>query len=138
MKIPESLARLTAARGHRDLSDLARQNVGVIGSPTTVQERIAAVRRLRILVEQIVDLVVLEAALSGASWEEITQALNRRDAETVQGEYEDAVADWRAAPASAYADVQDDARALDEWYRRHRDDGDPATENPVSHLLQAD
>lgn len=134
---PEILARLSAARAHRDLSDLARQGLGDINSGASSRERIEAARRLRVLVNELVDLVVLAEALGGAPWEEITQALHRRDAETVRVEYEDAVSEWRAAPAPAFDGVDDDARDLDAWYQRHREDTDPAGENPATDLLQA-
>ncbi|MYW67118.1 hypothetical protein GTY65_24060 [Streptomyces sp. SID8379] len=133
---PENLARLASARAHRDLSDLARQGVGAISETATPAERIAAARHLRVMVNELVDLVVLGEALGGASWEEISQALKRRDPGTVEGEYEEAVAEWKAAPASAYEGAEGDARDLDAWYRRHREDFDPAAESPVSDLLR--
>ncbi|MCX4677593.1 hypothetical protein OG413_20185 [Streptomyces sp. NBC_01433] len=134
---PETLARLAATRAHRDLSDLARQGVGSISSGPGVGERIEAARRLRVLVNELVDLVVLSEALGGASWEEITRALRRLGAGTVQAEYEEAVREWRAGPAERQVAV-DDARDLDTWYLRHREDTDPPVEKPASELLQRD
>ncbi|WP_370419025.1 hypothetical protein AB8O64_11260 [Streptomyces sp. QH1-20] len=134
----ENLARLAAARAHRDLSDLARQGVGDISSVTGACERIEAARRLRVMVNELLDLVVLGEALGGEPWEEITRALRRRDAETVRVEYAEAVNQWKAAPATALYGAKGDAEDLDAWYRRHREDADPLAANPVSDLLQTD
>lgn len=133
---PEILARLAAARAYRDLSDLARQGVGSISSSRGSRERIQEARRLRVMVNELVDLAVLGEALGGASWDEITQALHRHDAGTVQAEYGDAVSDWQAAPAEAFNGIGDDADDLDTWDRAHREATDPAAENPASELLQ--
>ncbi|GHG80125.1 hypothetical protein [Streptomyces griseocarneus] len=134
----ENLARLAAARAHRDLSDLARQGVGSISSAVVARERIEAARRLRVMVNDLLDLVVLGEALGGEPWEEITCALCRRDVGAVRAEYDDAITQWQAVPATALHGVVGDARDLDAWYRRHREDTDPPAENPVSDLLQAD
>ncbi|GHF33783.1 hypothetical protein GCM10010218_13620 [Streptomyces mashuensis] len=134
----ENLARLAAARAHRDLSDLARQGVGVISSGAGACERIEAARRLRVMVNELLYLVVLGEALGGEPWEEITRALCRRDVETVRAEYDEAVAQWEAAPATALHGAKGDAQDLDDWYRRHREDADPPAENPASDLLQTD
>ncbi|MFG2141816.1 hypothetical protein [Streptomyces sp. NPDC048650] len=131
----ESLAHVASARAHRDLSDLARQGVGGISSGASTRERIEEARRLRVLANELVDLVVLGEVLCGASWEEITQALHRRDAGTVQAEYEDAVREWEATPAEAFDGLDGDARDLDAWYRQHREDTDPPAEDPVFDLL---
>ncbi|GGW95359.1 hypothetical protein [Streptomyces noursei] len=135
---PETLVRLAVVRAYRDLSDLARYGVGNINSSAGARERIEEARRLRVLANELVDLVVLSEALADTSWQVITQALNRRDAETVQCEYAEAITEWRAAPAEAYEGIDGDARDLDTWYRAHRDDSDPVAENPASDLLQAD
>jgi hypothetical protein len=132
---PEILARITAARAARDLSDLARQAVGTTAESTSPAERIERARRLRLMANQVVDLIVLAEALGGADWPEITQALGRRDADTVGEEFADAVAEWsglteEAADAAA-AGVED----LDAWYARHREDHDPDLEKPVADLL---
>ncbi|MEU1311072.1 hypothetical protein ABZ419_19580 [Streptomyces cinnamoneus] len=131
----ENLARLAVARAHRDLSDLARQGVGSISSAAGTRERIEAARRLRVMVNELLDLVVLGEALDGEQWEEITSALRRRDVETVRAEYAEAVTQWQAVPATAIQGAEGDARDLDAWYRRHREDADPPVENPVSDLL---
>ncbi|MEU5425537.1 hypothetical protein AB0H73_08000 [Streptomyces olivoreticuli] len=134
----ENLARLAAARAHRDLSDLARQGVGGISSAAGACERIEAARRLRVMVNELLDLVVLGEALGGEPWEELTRALHRRDAGTVRAEYDEAVTQWEAVPATELQGAEADARDLDAWYRRHREDADPPAENPVSDLLQTD
>ncbi|MEU8911811.1 hypothetical protein [Streptomyces nigrescens] len=46
------------------------------------------------------------------------------------------MSDWQAAPAEAFNGIGDDAESLDTWYRAHREDTDPAVENPASDLLQ--
>ncbi|WP_445520380.1 hypothetical protein [Streptomyces sp. NEAU-174] len=43
----------------------------------------------------------------------------------VGGEHGDAVSEWQSVSASTYQGAADDARRLDAWYRRHRDDSDP-------------
>ncbi|MGC5042519.1 hypothetical protein ACLQ16_04280 [Streptomyces albidoflavus] len=135
---PETLARLAVARAHRDLSDLARQGVGGSSSGAGARERIESARRLRVMVNELVDLVVLGEALGGTSWEEITRALRRMDAATVRAEYEDAVSEWRGTPAGQAQKAIDEARGLDAWYRQHREDADPSAGNPVSDLLYVD
>lgn len=112
--------------------------MGNISSGAGSRERIEAARRLRVLVDELVDLVVLGEALSGTSWEDITQALHRRDAATVQAEYEDAVNEWRRVPAEGFEGDDSDARTLDAWCQAHREVTDPSAKNPVSDLLQAD
>ncbi|MGA5135162.1 hypothetical protein ACPCTO_35830 [Streptomyces olivoreticuli] len=87
---------------------------------------------------ELFDLVVLGEALSGEPWEEITRSLCRRDVETVRAEYDEAVAQWEAVPATALQGAEVDARGLDAWYRQHREDTDPPAENPASDLLQTD
>ncbi|MGI5337642.1 hypothetical protein ACQEVS_09725 [Streptomyces sp. CA-181903] len=128
---PETLARLAAARAHRDLSDLARQGVGGIGCAAGARERIEAARRLRVTVTGLLDLVVL----GGEPWEGIARALCRRDVETVRAEYAEAVPYWQVAPATVLREAAGEARDLDAWYRRHREDIDPPVENPVFDLL---
>ncbi|MGG2460110.1 hypothetical protein ACO0M4_09870 [Streptomyces sp. RGM 3693] len=135
---PETVARLTVVRAYRDLSNLARHGVGNSLSGAGARERIEEARRLRVLANALVDLVVLSEALAGTPWQVITQALNRSDAETVQGEYAEAVTAWQAVPAEAFEGIGGDARDLDTWYRAHRDDSDPVAQNPASDLLQAD
>lgn len=132
---PEILARITAARAQRDLSDLARQAVGTTAADTTPAERIRAARRLRQMAHEIVDLVVLAEALSGAPWEEITDALSRRDPRTVEGEYSDAVADWKAMTEDDMTAAAVGSEGLDSWYARHREDHDPDARNAVSDLV---
>ncbi|MDV6291246.1 hypothetical protein R2F25_38190 [Streptomyces sp. UP1A-1] len=91
--------------------------------------------RLRQMANNIVDLVVLSEALGGASWEEITQAMNRRDADTVQGEYADSVAAWEAMPEDQMTAAAEGFEDLDRWYARHREDQDPELPTPVADLL---
>ncbi|MFF9901214.1 hypothetical protein [Streptomyces longispororuber] len=129
---PEILARIATARAARDLSDLARQAVATAAQPATTAERIEQARRLRNLAGDIVDLVVLTEALEGTSWEEITKALKRRDPGTVEDEYADEVAQWQALPEH---DMAQAAAGLDAWYARHREDHDPAADNPLKGLL---
>ncbi|MFF4902289.1 hypothetical protein [Streptomyces sp. NPDC001068] len=132
---PEILARITTARAARDLSDLARQTVATTAETTSPADRILQARRLRQLANEIVDRVVLAEALGGASWQEITEALNRQDPDTVRGEYEDAVAEWEAMPEDQKAAAADGLEALDAWYKRHREDQDPKLATPVADLL---
>ncbi|MFJ1552694.1 hypothetical protein [Streptomyces mirabilis] len=130
---PEILARIAAARAARDLSDLARQAVGTTAETISPTERIQRARQLRQMVNEYVDVVVLGEALAGADWQEISAALNRRDPETVKGEYEDAVTEWGALPEG---DLEDEGvEDLDGWYTRHREDHDPDLEKPVADLL---
>ncbi|MFF8789242.1 hypothetical protein [Streptomyces sp. NPDC015125] len=132
---PEILARITAARAARDLSDLARQAVGTTAESISPTERIQRSRQLRQMANEYVDRVVLGEALAGADWLEISEALNRRDSKTVEGEYADAVADWSALPGDE-ADAEAEGVAdLDDWYARHREDHDPDLEKPVADLL---
>lgn len=133
---PEILARITLARAERDLSDLARAAVGTASAPASPTERIRAARRSRQLVNEIVDLSVLVAALAGTSWEKIARALSRRDPGTVETEYADAVAEWKAmSREELVAAAAAGAEGLDAWYARHREDYDPAEESPVTDLL---
>ncbi|MFC9280947.1 hypothetical protein [Streptomyces collinus] len=131
---PEILARITAARAARDLSDLARQAVGTTAETISPAERIRRARELRQMVNAYVDLVVLSEALAGADWQEIAAALSpQRDPETVRAEYADAVAEWSGF---AEADADDEGvEGLDAWYARHREDHDPDLEKPVADLL---
>lgn len=131
---PEILARITAARAARDLSDLARQALGATAENISTTERIEKARRLRQMANEFVDLVVLAEALAGAGWPEIAQALNRRDPVTVEGEYADAVAEWSTL-TEAEGDEGAGAEDLDAWYARHREDHDPDLEKPVADLL---
>ncbi|MGW2550137.1 hypothetical protein [Streptomyces sp. NPDC001635] len=131
---PEILARITAARAARDLSDLARQAVGATAAPMSPAERIHAARRIRQMANELVDYAVLAEALAGASWEEITEALNRRDPRTVEGEYADAAADWQAMPEDEMTAAAEGTEDLDAWYGRHREDHDPAVESPITDL----
>ncbi|OEJ21004.1 hypothetical protein [Streptomyces subrutilus] len=132
---PEILARITAARAARDLSDLARQVVGASATPATPADRLIAARRLRQLANALVDYTVVAEALSGTSWESMAAALSRHDAATLQGEYEDSVEDWAALDAGVLDEGAQSAPDLDAWYLRHREDADPAGETPVSDLL---
>ncbi|MFE6639487.1 hypothetical protein ACFVFT_38765 [Streptomyces tendae] len=132
---PEILARIATARGYRDLSDLARQALASAAAPNSPAERIETARRLRQMANEIVDLVVLGEALGGASWEEITHALNRRDPGTVAREYADSVADWEAMPEDQMAAAAEGFEDLDDWYARHREDQDPELPTPVADLL---
>ncbi|MFI1532171.1 hypothetical protein [Streptomyces griseus] len=133
---PEILARITLARAERDLSDLARAAVGTAAADVSPAERIKAARRSRQLVNEIVDRTVLVAALAGTSWEDIARSLNRRDPGTVEAEYEDSVAAWRAMSQEELAEAAAaGAEGLDAWYARHREDYDPAEESPVADLL---
>ncbi|MDH6628673.1 hypothetical protein M2271_006506 [Streptomyces sp. LBL] len=84
---PEILARIAAARAARDLSDLARQEVGTTAETTSPTERIERARRMRTMLNAYVDLVVLAEALAGADWREIAEALGRRDPGTVAEEF---------------------------------------------------
>ncbi|MFD4799254.1 hypothetical protein [Streptomyces anulatus] len=136
---PEILARITLARAERDLSDRARAAVGTAAAAVSPTERIRAARRSRQLVNEIVDLTVLVAALAGTPWEEIAQSLSRRDPGTVEAEYADAVAAWKAmSREELVAAAAVGAQGLDAWYVRHREDYDPAEENPVADLLNLD
>lgn len=131
---PEILARITAARAARDLSDLARQTVGTTAETISPAERIRNARRLRKMANDIIDRVVLAEALAGAEWPEITAALGRLDPATVQDEYAEALNEWRS-----YGDDTDEevvgVEDLDAWYARHREDHDPDLEKPVADLL---
>lgn len=131
---PEILARITSARGLRDLSDAARHVLATTSETISPAERIKRARELREMANAVVDLVVLGEALGGASWEEITQALGRRDARTVVGEYEDAVAAWEAMPEDEQRAAAAGSEDLDAWYARHREDIDPAVESPITDL----
>ncbi|MFM9697913.1 hypothetical protein [Streptomyces europaeiscabiei] len=133
---PEILARITAARAARDLSDLARQAVGTTAEDISLTERIRSARRLRQMANQIVDLLVVAEALGGAEWLEVAEALGREDPGTVEGEYADAVAEWGIPVSEDESDtVTAGIKALDAWYGRHRQDDDPDLENPVADLL---
>ncbi|MFE2157135.1 hypothetical protein ACFW9M_04890 [Streptomyces lydicus] len=68
---------------------------------------------MRVLTNELVDLAVLSEGLAEASWEEITEALNRWDAGSVQAEYEDGVGEWWAAPAETVDGIGGDVRDLD-------------------------
>ncbi|MGW3628512.1 hypothetical protein [Streptomyces sp. NPDC000880] len=135
---PEILARITAARAARDLSDLARQAVGTTAAAMTPAERLVFARRLRQMANELVDFTTVAEALNGTPWPEIAMALSRRDAATVEGEYAESVAEWRELSAEQMADAAEGAEALDAWYARHREDADPAVETPVSDLLNRD
>ncbi|WP_328736518.1 hypothetical protein [Streptomyces bobili] len=76
---PEILARITAARAARDLSDLARQAVGTTAESISTTERIQNARRLRQMANEFLDLIVLAEGLAGAEWAEIARALGRGD-----------------------------------------------------------
>ncbi|MCG8971731.1 hypothetical protein [Streptomyces sp. CL12-4] len=132
---PEILARITAARAARDLSDLARQALATTAETTSPTERIHAARRLRQMANELVDVVVLAEALGGASWEEITKALGRREPGTVEREFRDDVAEWSRLPEDRMEAAAAGAEDLDQWYARHREDHDPASPSPVSDLL---
>ncbi|MFI5990303.1 hypothetical protein ACIBAC_00415 [Streptomyces sp. NPDC051362] len=132
---PEILARITTARAAHDLSDLARQAVAATAETTDPAERIIQARRLRQLANEVVDRVVLAEALGGASWQEITDALNRQDADTVRREYEDAVAQWNAMSEEEKAAAAEGFEDVDRWYARHREDYDPPLSTPVADLL---
>ncbi|MET8717462.1 hypothetical protein ABZV52_30300 [Streptomyces sp. NPDC004735] len=132
---PEILARITAARAARDLSDLARQAVGATAETISPSERIVNARRLRKMANDIVDLAVLAEALAGADWREITDALSRLDPGTVEEEYAEAVGEWAAVTESEAETAAAGIEGLDAWYARHREDHDPSAENPVTDLL---
>ncbi|WP_328491187.1 hypothetical protein [Streptomyces zaomyceticus] len=132
---PEILARIATARAARDLSDLARLVVASTAQPSSPSERIRDARRLRELANQVVDLVTLAEALGGADWEEIAQALGRRDAATVEQEFGEDVAEWGGKPEADLEAAAEGHEALDEWYARHREDQDPERTTPVSDLL---
>jgi len=132
---PEILARITAARAARDLSDLARQAVGTIAETTSATERITNARRLRQMVNEYVDRVVLAEVLAGADWAEVAQALSRRDPGTVEEEYAEAVAEWSALTEDEANETAAGVEDLDDWYARHREDHDPDLEKPVAALL---
>jgi hypothetical protein len=132
---PEILARITAGRAARDISDLARQAVGTTAEPMSPTERIETVRRMRQMVNAYLDTVVLAEALAGASWTEITQALGRRDPGTVEEEYAQALAEWDSFTEDEADEAAGDAEDLDAWYARHCEDHDPDLEKPVADLL---
>ncbi|MFB6630049.1 hypothetical protein ACFCWY_09145 [Streptomyces sp. NPDC056362] len=132
---PEILARIATARAQRDLSDLARQLLASTSETLSPAERITNARRLRQMAVQIVDLVVVGEALSGASWEEIGSALRPHDPGSVREEYEDAVEQWAALPEEELEHQAAGFEALDDWYARHREDQDPELRTPVSDLL---
>lgn len=132
---PEILARITTARAARDLSDLARQAVAATAETTDPAERIRKARELRQLANTIVATTVLAEALAGASWEEITTALRRRDPDTVRGEYEDDIAEWEGMSEDQRESAAAGFEDLDAWYARHREDLDPEISTPVADLL---
>ncbi|MER6616398.1 hypothetical protein [Streptomyces xantholiticus] len=132
---PEILARIATARAARDLSDLARQAVATTAQPAGPAERIEQARRLRKLAGDVVDLVVLAEALGGASWEEITEALGRREPGTVEQEFAEDVAEWNAMTEEQMAAAAEGFEDLDAWYARHREDHDPELPTPVADLL---
>ncbi|MFM9647734.1 hypothetical protein ACKI1S_16500 [Streptomyces galilaeus] len=130
---PEILARITAARAARDLSDLARQAVGTTAESISTTERIQNARRLRQMANEFLDLIVLAEGLAGAEWAEIARALGRGDEATVRGEYAEALSEWSAVTEAEEAGAG--AEDLDAWYARHREDHDPDLEKPVADLL---
>ncbi|QOV40138.1 hypothetical protein IM697_18090 [Streptomyces ferrugineus] len=132
---PEILARVASARAARDLSDLARQAVATTAQTASPTERIREARRLRELANQVVELVVLAEALGGASWEEITDALGRREPGTVEREFAEDVAEWGAKTEEELECAAEGHDAIDEWYARHREDQDPERPAPVADLL---
>ncbi|MFJ2745297.1 hypothetical protein ACIO3O_37200 [Streptomyces sp. NPDC087440] len=134
---PENLARITAARAARDISDLARQAVAAAAADMPPEERLQAVRRLRQLANELVDVTVLAEALAGTPWTDTAHALGRQDPDTVEAEYEESVAEWRALPPEALSAAAAGTEGLDHWYARHREDHDPDVETPVSDLLNS-
>jgi hypothetical protein len=132
---PEILARIATARAARDLSDLARQAVATTAETTSPTERIREARRLRELANQVVDLAVLAESFGGASWEEITAALGRREPGTVEREFAADVAEWGEKSEAELERAAEGYEALDEWYARHREDQDPEVSTPVADLL---
>lgn len=132
---PEILARIATARAARDLSDLARLLLADTATTTSPTERIEKARRLRQVAIEVVDLVVLAEALEGASWEEITEALGRRDPGTVEREFAEDVAEWSSKSEKELERAAEGHSALDEWYGRHREDQDPELSTPVADLL---
>ncbi|SEE83924.1 hypothetical protein SAMN05216483_6731 [Streptomyces sp. 2131.1] len=132
---PEILARIATARAARDLSDLARQAVATTAETTSPAERIRRARELRELTNQLVDLVVLAESFGGASWEEITAALGRRDPGTVRREFAGDIADWGGKSEEELERAAEGYEALDQWYARHREDQDPEGSTPVADLL---
>ncbi|MFE7072543.1 hypothetical protein ACFU96_20930 [Streptomyces sp. NPDC057620] len=129
------LARIAAARADRDLSDYARQMVGITAVGAPAAECIRAARQMRLLATQIVDLTVLAERLAGASWQEITDALGRQDAAVVEDEYADAITEWQAKSEEQMKREAAGFPELDDWYVRHREDHDPHTSTPVADLL---
>lgn len=132
---PEILARIATARAARDLSDLARQAVATTAETTSPTERIRKARELRQMANELLDLVVLAEAFGGASWDEITEALSRRDPGTVEREFADDVAEWGGKSEAELERGAAGYEALDEWYARHREDQDPEVSTPVADLL---
>ncbi|MFJ4084860.1 hypothetical protein ACIP2Z_38705 [Streptomyces iakyrus] len=132
---PEILARIATARAARDLSDLARQFVATTAQPASPAERITRARELRELTNQLVDLVVLAESFGGASWDEVTEALGRRDPGTVRREFAADVAEWGGKTEAELERAAEGHEALDEWYARHREDQDPEGSTPVADLL---
>lgn len=131
---PEMLARITAARGCRDLSDLARQEVGTTAAPADPAARLMGARRLRVLANEIVDRIVVAEALAGTPWSEIADALGR-DRGTLEAEYGESVEEWRSLTEAEAEAAAGDVAALDSWYVRHQEEGDPTADNPVGELL---
>ncbi|MEU1275393.1 hypothetical protein [Streptomyces sp. NPDC005799] len=132
---PETLARIATARAARDLSDLARLLLADTATTISTTERIEKARRLRHVANEVVDLVVLAEALGGASWEEITQALGRRESGTVEREFAEAVTAWGSKSEQELERAAEGHSALDEWYARHREDLEPELATPVANLL---
>ncbi|MCD9903233.1 hypothetical protein LUR56_31275 [Streptomyces sp. MT29] len=132
---PEILARITAARAARDLSDLCRQAVGTTAEAGSPAERIESARRLRKMANDYVDYIVLAEALAGADWDEITSALRRASPSSVAAEYADAVAEWAALTEAESEQAAAGLEELDAWYARHREDHDPDRQKPVADLL---
>ena len=132
---PEILARIATARAARDLSDLARLLLADTATTISTTERIEKARRLRQMASEVVDLVVLAEALGGASWEEVTEALGRREPGTVEREFAEDVAEWGSKSEVELERAAEGYGALDEWYARHREDQDPELSTPVADLL---
>ncbi|MGP4048279.1 hypothetical protein [Streptomyces sp. 2A115] len=132
---PEILARIATARAARDLSDLARLLLADTATATSSPQRIEKARRLRQVANEVVDLVVLAEVLAGASWDEITEALGRRDPGTVEREFAEDVAEWSSKSEEELERAAEGYPALDKWYGRHREDQDPELSTPVADLL---
>jgi hypothetical protein len=131
-------ARLIAASHAREAADFARGIVGDTTSGSTAMDRIRAARRLRLMDLQVLQWTVRAEVLLGTPWPEIAAALDR-DEESVRAEFEASTLQWaerNAREPQPIEEVIGEARDLDAWYRKHREDVlDPGTDAPVSGLF---